>query len=325
MPSRPEIGLGDLATVLGAMGLLDGGSIEDARRVARVLGVIEPDVPPRAPADPIAPIARGAAEPIVVGATGTSAGSSTAAATGAMLAAEPGAATSLSISLGARPTATTVAMAAPLPAPAGGDDDARLPLDPLFSPASQRSLVSTALATWQPDGDIDVDRVVDDFAARRPIVRIPRLRHATLRLGVQVLVDHGPAMEPFARDAAALVAQIRAIAGAHRVEVLRFAGDPLVCGPGPRRTWRPYRAPAFGVPVIAITDLGIAAPRLRLPSPIAAWHALAARIEEARDALLCIVPYPADRWPVELHDLRTIVWDRVTTVAHVQHLVRRAR
>jgi hypothetical protein len=234
---------------------------------------------------------------------------------------------SLALQIGKRRSGGTPLLAPPLPPPAGADDaEPRPPLDPLFSPASSRNLIATALATWQLDGPVDVGRLVHRIASRRPVVRVPRRPRLTLRLGIQVLVDHGPGMDPFVRDASALVAQIRSIAGAHRVEVLRFANDPRLAGPGPRRTWRPYRPPETGARIIAVTDLGIAAPRLRLPSSDAAWRALAARVAETRSALMCVVPYPSARWPSALVDALTIVaWDRSTTVAQVRRLLRRSR
>lgn len=316
---RPEIGLGDLVAVLNAMALLDGGSLHEARQFARALGLEarnpaggRSSAPPQAAvvADPPSvPIAPAAASPSPLSTD------------------VAGQAVSLALQIGERPSGSMPALASPMPPPPDTDDaEPCPPFDPLFSPASSRSLIATALATWRRDGVIDTPWLVAHIAARRPVVRVPRLPRLALAHGVQVLVDHGPGMDPFARDAAVLIEQMRAIAGGHRVEVLRFADDPGIAGHGPRRTWRPYRPPETGVRVIALTDLGIAAPRLRLPASDLAWHAFATRIDRAGGSLLCIVPYPRARWPSDLIDVLTILtWDRATTVAQVRRALRSVR
>lgn len=328
MSSRPPIGFGDLVTALGCLGLLDRDDPAEAERVARILGVghktaqgneatrhaDEPlpatQIPVSQHTSPMTP-----SEPEEIEAKAPDDGATT---------------LSLTIEVGARPAdhppAVWLLRASALPAPPRSDSTLfKAPLEPLFEPTSSRSLLASALAVWEETGSVDVGRLVQRMAKQEVARHVPRTLRSTLRRGVQVLVDFGPGMELFLRDSLALVEQIRLVAGAHRVEVLRFASDPLLAGPGPRRTWRDYRPPEPFTPIVALCDLGISSARLHLPVADDVWHRLAARAELARCRLVCVVPYPRRRWPEGLSELAIIEWDRSATVGGVRRLIGKRR
>jgi hypothetical protein len=178
---------------------------------------------------------------------------------------------------------------------------------PLVARARQRA-IAIAIAGAPEAGRIDVRRLVDDVAARRQ-QRAPRREvRRTLRHGVQLLVDGGPALEPFDGDVALLAEWLARVASPTGVQQLRFSTDPLVVTAPPRRGRRrpqpqPYREllPQRGCTVVVATDLGIAVPRSgSLPAPPAAWREHHRLVRHAGCRALYLVPYPAERWPPSL-------------------------
>jgi hypothetical protein len=218
-------------------------------------------------------------------------------------------------------------LARPLPpAPAGEAAAAARPaLEPLFEPARSRGLLSSVLATLHPEGEVEVERLVERVSRGRPVSRVPRRPHPTLRAGVQILVDRGAGMAPFARDAIELAARIRALAGASVTALLYFAEDPREAGPGARRRWRRYRPPASGTIVVALTDLGIHAPDAAPAAVVAGWQAFANLLRRAGCRLVALVPAPLSRFPRALAAAFTLIpWDRSTTLASARRALDKA-
>ncbi|MEZ4293650.1 MAG: hypothetical protein R3B70_01645 [Polyangiaceae bacterium] len=215
--------------------------------------------------------------------------------------------------------------ASALPAPVSSDsEDVELDLEPLFEPGWTRSILAAALAVQRPDGSIEVDKAVSRIARRLPITTLPRRKRPTLRMGVQVLVDRGEGMEPFQRDAASLIARVRAVVGQGATEVLRFDSDPRLAGPGPKRLWAPYRPPAPGAPVLVLSDLGILQPDGMGAERDEMWLDLTATLRRAGCPLIAFVPQPARRFPAVLAQQMTLIeWDRPTTVAAARNASRR--
>jgi hypothetical protein len=186
----------------------------------------------------------------------------------------------------------------------------------LVAPGRQRAL-AIAIAGAPDAGPIDVRRLVDDVAARRRR-RAPRREvRRTLRHGVQLLVDGGPALEPFDADVALLTAWLARVASPTGVQRLRFSADPLVvtAPPGRGRSRpqpRPYREllPRRGCTVLVAGDLGIGQPRSGpLPAPPAAWREHHRLVRQAGCRALYLVPYPAERWPPSLaRQLPIVCW-----------------
>lgn len=182
--------------------------------------------------------------------------------------------------------------------------------EPLFQPAHQRTVLSTLASVARPGRDIDIAALVELAARREPIGRVPRKLEPTTRLGVQLLVDHGPSMGPFRPDLRLLADALRRVAGQHAVSVHAFRGSLASYEPAPGR------------PILVATDLGIA------PTGVAVrpteWLALASRAKEVGSALIVLVPYPPSRWPTWARHLTVVHWDRPTTARHAQQAARRA-
>lgn len=213
-----------------------------------------------------------------------------------------------------------------LPAWAADVHGRALPHEPLWNPRWTRQLVAAALSTPSTGRRIDVPRVVDTVARAQPLVEVPRVSKRTLVRGVQILVDLGDAMAPYARDRTQLVEQIGLVAN-HATSVVKFRGTPLR---GSKRhakpSWRHYTPPAPGTPVIALTDLRIGGTDGdSRAEDLSEWLDVAHRLQTRGSRLIALVPYGEDRWPRLPEALITIVlWDRAATVAGVLERVTRA-
>jgi len=202
------------------------------------------------------------------------------------------------------------------------------PIQPLFDRLRRRGLLSSALATHVAEGELDLERVVATVSAGQPLEYLPRLPVPTLRRGVQLLLDVGQAMDPFAEDQRGLVRALDDVLADDRFEVLLFAGCPAR---GVRhesesqyRTWRP---PPPGVPLLVVSDLGIGGPMLDPDrATTAEWLAFSSRVREAGHNIVAFVPYEATRWPRRLlSTMRLIHWSERTTVGAVRRALRDAR
>jgi hypothetical protein len=187
---------------------------------------------------------------------------------------------------------------------------------PLLRPQSARAVLQALLAQQVEDGAVDLPALVHAVAVRR-VSTLPRRRVSTLRYGVQVLVDNGEAMAPFAADQDHLVDQIREVVGKERTDVRYFADSPLRGnGPGPVWTWRRrYRPPPPGTPVLILSDLGIL-PRWDVSAARPAeWAAFARRLRAAGSTGIALVPCPPARWPAWVRrSFVSVMWDRSLTV-----------
>jgi hypothetical protein len=170
------------------------------------------------------------------------------------------------------------------------------------------------------DGPVDVVKLIR-LAATLRVSTVP-LRHVpTLRFGVQILVDGGDGMAPFAADQDHVVRQVRDLVGAERTEVRYFANAPLRgVGYGPVWTWTDYRPPAPGTPVLVLSDIGLGGWWL---DPARAerseWEEFARVIVGHGCELIALVPYPAARWPAWLtRRFAVATWDRRLTAGRAQ-------
>jgi hypothetical protein len=130
--------------------------------------------------------------------------------------------------------------------------------------------------------------------------------------GAQLMIDIGPGMEPFAGDQRQIVQQLGRVVGRAGVEVVQFRDAPLRgAGTGPVWTWTDYEPPAEGVPVIALSDIGIGGPRDRIDAATAAeWIDFASLMRRRGSPALVLVPYPAARWPRDVAvALRLVEWN----------------
>lgn len=209
---------------------------------------------------------------------------------------------------------------ATLPPPSSEEHEPAPPFEPLLRPVTSRAIVSHALSTRQVTG-IDVERAVERIAARERIDPLPLRLVATMRRGVQLLVDAGTGMTPFRRDQAALTDWIEKVVGRDRVVTASFLGTPRLrsFGAGPRGRYEP---PAPLTPVVLLTDLGIGRPRrLDNAASLEEWLAFGEQLRRARCPAIAFVPYPRERWPVRLRRAFTILeWDRALTASRVRRV-----
>jgi hypothetical protein len=202
--------------------------------------------------------------------------------------------------------------------------------DSLFRPEWTRAILSGSLSRPRYGG-LDLDLLVREVARRQPLLRLPRHPVPTLVHGVQVLVDRGERMLPFAADQERLVEQIRTVAGRESVEVLSFDGFPgRGAGVGSRRLWRPYPehgAPRRGAVVAVLTDLGAGASVLgSRPGSPAEWLALTERLGRTGNPLVVFMPYQPELVPGDLRRAMTLLhWDRRTGAGDVRRALGRAR
>jgi hypothetical protein len=198
---------------------------------------------------------------------------------------------------------------------------------PLLQPHWLRGIAIAALATRSLAGEIDLDALVEEFSAARPVDRLPLLALRTLSRGVQVLVDQGDGMLPFREDQHWLLHQLRSIIGPSRLEVLKFEACPSRgAGPGMIDEWAEYAPPQSSRAVLALTDLGIARPSFAIdPATEFEWLDFACKVRAASCPLVAFVPYPASRWPRRLARAMAIIeWDRATTAGRAAR-ARRSR
>jgi hypothetical protein len=186
-----------------------------------------------------------------------------------------------------------------------------LPSAPLLRDG-QRRAVATLLAGRDAPGEIDLVATIRAVAARRPLTTVPRRRRWRTSQGMHLHIDNGPALEPFRSDVEDLRRALVSVAAAHAITEYGFVGDPRwitrparVLG-SRRRVALAARLPPPGTPVLVVTDLGIAVPRSgMLPEP-EAFLDHHRRLREAGCHVHYLVPYPADRWPVD--DLPVLHW-----------------
>ncbi|WP_329790457.1 hypothetical protein V1227_00795 [Lentzea sp. DG1S-22] len=214
----------------------------------------------------------------------------------------------------------------PLPSLRLPEDDQSPRPTPLLAPRTAAAVLHAVLATFAADGDPDVEAITRSWAQAKPLRTLPVKPRATLRFGVQVLVDTGEGMQLFASDQRDLVARIRSVAGAENVRLLYFSDVPSRgAGSGGRRTWRLYEPPSTGSRVLLISDFGIGGPRFHhRRSTTAEWRAFLAAVRRAGCSPIGLVPYPPSRWPAWLaSSLPLLLWDRSTTVSRASVAVRR--
>lgn len=201
----------------------------------------------------------------------------------------------------------------------------RPPHATLFRAGWTRAILSAACATSSPDGPIDIERLVDLLAACRPVRELPREQILSLRRGIELLVDRGDNLMPFARDIRDLQRQLQLVVGRDRTTVRYFGGCPtLGCGPGARSTWTRYEPPAPGTPIVVVTDLGAArGSAARTPATENTWLSFLQIARSGGCPVIVFSPYPLSRWPPVLAQaVRAIPWDQPTTVSLVRQAVR---
>lgn len=177
--------------------------------------------------------------------------------------------------------------------------------EPLVAPPRGRAF-AIGLAAVDVPGPIDVRRLVEAVARRRLRRQPPRITRRSMRRGVQLLVDRGPALDPLRDDIARLIGWLVDVASDSGLQRLGFDGDPrFVVGAGGGRdpdelVEHRLLLPPSGGAVVVVCDLGIARPRSGRHAPPAIWRAHERLVRDGGCRPVYLVPYPPDRWPSEL-------------------------
>jgi hypothetical protein len=193
---------------------------------------------------------------------------------------------------------------------------------PLFTPRWTRSILSTALAVRDNVGQPDIGKIVARIARGELLRELPRLEAAAMAQRVEILMDLGESMLPFAEDQRDLVQSVVSVAGFDNVRVLKFRGTPLRgAGSDDMDDWPDsYTFPASNTHLLLLSDLGIG----RLPvgamsAPVEEWTQFGSALRKRGIACTAFVPYPSKRWPRALAaQFRIVEWDRATTTGTVR-------
>jgi hypothetical protein len=206
----------------------------------------------------------------------------------------------------------------------------RLPIEPtdLFHHDRQRAVLTTLCSGPAPTGEPDLDAAVEIAARGEPLLVLPPEIRPTTRRGLQLLIDRGDAMLPFLRDQKRLQDAVSMLTGPDGLELVHFARTPLDspgAGAGPLWTWRPYRPPLPGQPVLVLSDLGALAPVIERSDVDEAWCRFAALLGEAGCPVVALVPAPLRRLSPRVRSAVAVVpWDRPTGVRDAVDATRRA-
>lgn len=199
--------------------------------------------------------------------------------------------------------------------------------DPLFEPRQERALLGGLAACLSHDGELHLERLLDDLARGQLPKHLPRHHSWGTQRGLQLLVDDGPGMAPFRADVEQLWSRLCALFPGERLSRLTFEGCPTRgCRKPRQRGSRPWQAPDSGSAVLVLSDLGLAETGSTVaPGRLQEWLTFCGQAEAAGVQLRSLLPYPSHRWPPALVGrLHPVPWDRHTTVAMVRRAVRAA-
>lgn len=205
-----------------------------------------------------------------------------------------------------------------LPQPAQQPNPFRGPREPLFEPRWQRAILTRLASSVLPAGELDLHAVVAQIAAGLPLRQVPRRRIATAVKGLRVLVDQGPAMQPYQLDVADLLRAFVRTLGPTRLRVEGFRGLPS-WGVQAGLDGADFRPSPPGMALVLLTDLGLP------PQPVEGaragaegWLRFLATLRRQGQPATLVVPRPAAQLPVGLARVaRMVPWDRRTLASRL--------
>lgn len=199
---------------------------------------------------------------------------------------------------------------------------------PLLAPNQSRAILATLSARPQEGLAIDVAALLRRIVRGAPLLSLPRREVWSARRGVQLLIDSSLALTPVNADVDAVERRLTSILGKERLERLYFSGCPSRgLGPGERSTWKPWKPPITGAPVIAITDLGCAgfASNDEWAGP-EEWARFAEHARSSGAAVVALLPFPVHRVPQSLAKRITVIpWSESLSAARVRRILSDAR
>ncbi len=212
-----------------------------------------------------------------------------------------------------------LSQAALIPTPRSGGNLFHAPLQPLFEPRWQRSILTRLASTKQPLGPPDVEVIVAHIARGVPLRRVPRRLVPSAARGLQLLIDQSASMEPFRLDTAQLARAFVRTIGAARVSLRTFHGLPAWDCQGVTEAIA-YRPPLPGTPILVLSDLGLEprCPQERAPSS-GEWLEFLQRLARARCTCTVILPRDLEELPHELRraPAQWVAWSRATRVSRL--------
>jgi hypothetical protein len=176
-------------------------------------------------------------------------------------------------------------------------------------------------STWRPGRRLDMVELTERSARLQPLTArfLAELRTASY---VQLLVDRGEGMEPYADDLDYLTAQFIDVAGRDQVEQRTFVGTPLRgldpdVFTGEVAEWK--RPPPNAL-VLVLTDLGVGGQsRSRDRASASEWRATAAAVVAIPAELRVVTPFRPARWPRGITEIAQIVsWDTLVDLERLR-------
>ena len=198
----------------------------------------------------------------------------------------------------------------------------------VIAPQQARAILATLSARRHEGRAIDVPALLKRIVRGMPLNSLPRREIWSSRRGVQLLIDCSPAMTPISYDLDAVDNRLTSILGKERLERLYFSGCPgRGTGPSDRSTWKPWKPPIAGTPVIVLTDLGCSgfASNNEWASS-EEWGRFADAARSAGSGILALLPFPIHRVPLSLARCITVVpWSEALSAARVRRILNDAR
>jgi hypothetical protein len=176
-------------------------------------------------------------------------------------------------------------------------------------------------ATWRQGRRLDMVELIEQSARLQPLTAsfLAELRTASY---MQLLLDRGEGMEPYAEDLDYLTTQFIDVAGRDQVEQRTFVGTPLRgldpdVFTGKVKEWK--RPPPNSL-VLVLTDLGIGGPTgSRDRASASEWRATAAAVAAIPAGFRVVTPFRPTRWPRGITDIGQIVsWDALVDIERLR-------
>ena len=198
----------------------------------------------------------------------------------------------------------------------------------LFYPSHRRALLRAIGGGLRCDGDVDVHAAVAMVARCEPIEDFPREWVHTTRGAMHLLLDAEMMTGPYCGDVLRFPRDLEREAGPDGLEIRWFEGCPLsdrgVLLPG-RADPEPYRMPARGTRILAVTTFGSRGTWLSAPARMAEWRRMSETARRAGTPLVILTPLLPPSRPDGLpQGLAIITWDRTTGVRETMRMARRA-
>jgi hypothetical protein len=199
----------------------------------------------------------------------------------------------------------------------------------LFASSSRRALLRGVTAVRAPEGEVDVDAVVERLAGNRALDQIPLEWIESTRGEVQLLLDTGAAMDPFRLDVDRLPDELARVVGEDGLSLCWFEDCPTGrAGVQGLHDEEPlaFRQPAAGTRLLVVTAFGSRGQSGAPPALVDEWRRFGAACRRGGVPLLVLTPLPHLRVPAALRlQLALVTWDRSAGVRDVRRAVRRAR